>query len=253
MKISNHFFGKKAAITALGAVLLGLAPVASVFAHERSFDQVGGANGQANIAMQGHYQVQQGNDNENENDDDNGMQQMFARAVTGSITALGSDASSFTLTAANKAVYTVQINANTKLQDQTGSALAFSDLAVSDKVIVKGNLQMPFMPMVNNTNNTQTGNVITALIVTKIPQNTHPAHASGTVTAVSGNNITLQINPGGVAANVPVVTSANTTVVNKDGSPATLSDIQANSRIRVKGLWDEVLNVLDAIKIRILG
>lgn len=262
MEISKYFSGKNAKVMAFSAIMLGLSPFASVFAHGITFNHGAGdrygedmgsqtsLSEQSGMFMQGHYDDQQGNDNGN---DESGIsERAFMRAVTGNITALGSDSASFTLTTANKAVYTVQIDSNTKLQDQLGNALAFSNLLVNDKVIVKGSSQMPFAPMMNNTN-MQTNNVITASVVTKIPQNTHPAHAAGTVTAVNGNNINLQMTPGGIVANVPVVTSANTTVVNKDGSTATLSDIQANSRIRVQGLWNEVLNVLDAIKIRIIG
>ncbi|MBU6447884.1 hypothetical protein KGQ24_03550 [Patescibacteria group bacterium] len=248
MKISKYFSGKNAKVMAFSAIMLGLSPLASVFAHDVGSQTA--LTAQSSMSMHGHYDDQQESNNDN---DDNGVSEhAFMRAVTGNVTALGSDSSSFTLTTANKAVYTIQTDSNTKIQDQLGNALTFSDISVSDKVIVKGALQMPIAPMMNNTN-IQTNNVITASVITKIPQNTHPAHAAGTVTAVNGNNINLQMTPGGIVANVPVVTSANTAVVNKDGSTATLSDIQANSRIRVQGLWDEVLNVLDAIKIRIIG
>jgi len=65
------------------------------------------------------------------------------------------------------------------------------------------------------------------------------------------NTITIQASQTGVVYPVTINTSANTTVAAHGGTATTTAAITVGSKINVKGLWDELLNVLNAIRIRI--
>ncbi len=153
---------------------------------------------------------------------------------SGTVTAVS--ATNFTITDSKGTVYTVTLAADAKITRPFSTvALVLSDIKVTDKVEVKGTLS---------------GSTITAKTVVVTKAGTHKASTVGTVTAVSGNTITVQNTHTGVVSNVTVKTDANTTV-DKDGSPATTADVTVGSKVGVKGLWDETLNVLNAIKISI--
>ncbi len=154
------------------------------------------------------------------------------KAFTGTVTALST--TGFTLTSANGTVYTVT-TANAQMKHPFDGSIVLADIKVNDKVVVKGTL---------------TGTTIAAKTVLDMPANTHIAKAKGLVTAVTGNTVTLQTNHDGVISNVTVKTDTNTQYT-KDGQTGTSADVKVGSRINVKGLWDETLNVLNAIKISI--
>lgn len=154
------------------------------------------------------------------------------KAFTGTITA--KSATGFTLKDANGTVYTVT-TANAKLSTPFLGSIVLADIKVNDKAVVKGSL---------------TGTTIAAKSVKVMPANTHPAMTKGTITAVNGNTITVQNTHLGVVSNVTVKTDANTQVT-KDGQAATLADATVGTTVKIKGLWDETLNVLNAIRINI--
>lgn len=69
----------------------------------------------------------------------------------------------------------------------------------------------------------------------------------GTVTAVTGTALTVQDKNGATTA---VTTDVNTQITNA-GAPATLSDITVGTKVKVVGLWDQILNIFTALKIMI--
>lgn len=156
------------------------------------------------------------------------------RQVDGTVTAVGT--SSFTMKAKDGTVYTVNVSSTTKLEKPFNVAITFADIKVNNNVHVKGAVDT---------------NTITASVVVATPQNTHAAKGAGTVTAVSGNTVTLQTNNRGIISNVTVKTDSTTQVVKKDATAGTTADVVVGSKIKVKGLWDELTNVLNAMHIRL--
>ena len=190
---------------------LGLAPVAA-FAHGNGIH----VDGNSHIAIAlGHFREHRS-------------------TINGSVTASGS--SQLTVKAKNGTVYTVAVDASTKLVKPFNVPIVFGDIHVNDNVQVKGVI---------------TGTSVAAASIVVTPANTHVAAGKGMVTAVSGNTVTLQTTNHGIVSNVTVKTDANTQVTKSDGSVGATSDVTVGSQIKVKGLWDELLNVLNAIKIKI--
>lgn len=77
---------------------------------------------------------------------------------------------------------------------------------------------------------------------------------AGTVTAVSNNangtgTLTIQ-TPSGQSVNVN--TNANTNVIDQNGNLSSLTNIAIGAQVKLVGLWDSVLNVFNAIKVKIL-
>lgn len=154
------------------------------------------------------------------------------KAFTGTVTAKST--TGFTLKDANGTVYTVT-TADAKLSTPFAGSILLADIQINDKAVVKGSL---------------TGTTIAAEFVKVMPANTHPAMTKGKITAVNGNTITVQNTHLGVVSNVTIKTVANTQIT-KDGQAATLADATVGTTVKVKGLWDETLNVLNAIRINI--
>lgn len=153
------------------------------------------------------------------------------RAFVGTVTAVGSN--SFTLKADNGNVYTVNTTSSTAFSLPFQGTASFASIHVNDMAKVKGNI---------------TGTVIAAASVVVLPANNHPAVAKGTVTAVSGSNLTLQTQGNNT---VTVATNSNTAVTKADGTAGTTADVQSGAMVKIKGLWDSVLNVFTAIKIKL--
>ena len=156
----------------------------------------------------------------------------FHKSVNGSVTAVSS--TGFSLTAKDGSSVAVN-TAGAKIINAYGAAITLSDISVNENAMVQGS---------------ENGSQINATLVVVTPASTHPAKATGTVTAVNGSTITVQSSHDGVVYPVTINTNASTTVMS-NGATTTLSAIQVGSKINVKGLWDEVLNVLNAIRIRI--
>ena len=157
------------------------------------------------------------------------------RVRSGTVTAVST--SGFTLKARDGTVFTVNVTSDTKLTLVGTGAIKLSDITVNANALVTGKVD---------------GTAITAKVVVVTPANTHPATAKGTVTAVAGTSFSLQTNNHGVISNVTVNTDANTKIQKSSStSTATMADVTVGAVVKVRGLWDEILNVLNAIKIRI--
>ncbi len=214
-------------IAAIMALVAGLLPAAAL-AHYGNGDNNDNGGNHGNMELRGlfklHSEISEGSEG-------------YARkghGFAGTVTAVG--VTSFTLTTADAKVFTVN-TVNAKIYHPFSDVvLLFTDIHVNDKVQVRGTL---------------TGTTIDAKIVLDMPANTHPAKAKGKVTAISGSTLTVQTNHDGVISNVTVNTNAGTTITKVDGSSGTLADIAVGAKVQVKGLWDELLNVLNAIKIKI--
>jgi hypothetical protein len=136
---------------------------------------------------------------------------------SGKVTAVSS--ASFTLTAEDGTVYTVNTSGATFNTAFNGSFLQ-ANLKAEDYVRVKGSVS---------------GNAITAKTILVSPANTQPAKGKGTVTAVSGSTLTVQTKGNNT---VTVNTDANTSVTKTDGSTGVVSDVAVGSKVSVKGLWN---------------
>ena len=158
-----------------------------------------------------------------------------AHAFSGSVTAVGTN--SLTVTGSDSKVYTVNTTDAKIYHAFNKTPIALNDVKVGDKVTVFGSVDAA-------------GTTVTAKWVLVVPANTHPAMTTGKVTAATGNTVTVQNTHTGVVNNVVISTDANTTVT-KDGQPATTADVAVGSNVKVQGLWNETLNVLNAIKINI--
>ena len=132
--------------------------------------------------------------------------------------------------------------ANAKIKTAWNGDLKLSDIKLNSNAKVKGKMD----ESVNNQ--------VNAKKVTVTPPNTHRAEAKGTVTAINGSNITIESQHRGVEYAVNITTDGQTQFKNSNSTStatATLADVHVGSKISVKGLWDEIVNVLKAIKIRI--
>lgn len=148
---------------------------------------------------------------------------------SGKVTAVATN--SFTMQASDGKIYTVDTtNATFNLPFNVKFN---STIAVNDNVKVKGTL--------NGLN-------IVAKLVLVTPQNTQSAKAKGTVTAVNGSNLTVQTKGGNT---VTVATDSNTTVTKADGSAGTVSNVTVGSNVSIKGLWNSLTNVFNALKIKL--
>ena len=159
-----------------------------------------------------------------------------AHLLGGTVTAVGDN--TLTVKGENNIIYTVDVeDAKLFRISADGNSTVLADIKVGDRVMIKGDLES------NNT--------IEAKSVHAMPANTHPAKARGTVTAVNDDKFTLQINHQGVISNVIVDTSSNTVVKKANGETGTTADVEVGSKVKVGGLWDELINVLAAIRIKL--
>lgn len=159
------------------------------------------------------------------------------RQLSGKVATVGS--TSFTMTNKDGVVFTVNVNSDTKIKNVIGTDnLTLANIVVNDNVWVSGKKD-------ENSSTVQAKNILVT------PANTHPAKARGTVTAVAGDTVTLQTNNFGVVSSVTVKTTSDTQVTTADGSVGSTSDVTVGSKVKVRGLWDEIVNVLSAVKIRL--
>lgn len=171
------------------------------------------------------------NKNKDNDQDDNGNP-VKPQVVSGTVSNVSS--SGFSLTDNSGMVWTVNAG-SASIMEAFGQAVSLSGVTSGSHANVQG---------------TASGNVITANRIVVSPANTHPASGRGTVTAVSGGSFTLQLNNHGIISSATVNTNASTTVTH-NGTSTTASAITVGTKVAVKGLWDEILNVLNAIKIKI--
>ena len=167
-----------------------------------------------------------------EGEDDNGLhhglyQGLFYNGVVTAVSSTG-----FTITSSNNATLTVNTEA-AKIIQIPRAVITLSDIAVGDKVHVTG---------------TKVDSVVTASVVYSMPMNSKFAKEKGIVTAVTDTSITIQDKSG---ETVTVKTDADTQVVDQNGQATTLAEINTGEKVKVFGLWDTVLNIFNAIKIRL--
>lgn len=154
-------------------------------------------------------------------------------AVAGTITAVGTDG--FTLKAKDNISYTVK-TASTKFMQVLGMKINLAGVRVDDRAVVQGSIK---------------GTTIDAEKIVITPAHTHKAKAKGTITAVGADGFTIQMNNQGVISSVNIATSASTTFSAASTSAVTLADVKVGARVKIKGLWDEIANVLRAFRVRI--
>lgn len=170
--------------------------------------------------------------NKNNKDEDNGQVADEVRLM-GTVTATST--TGFTLKTEDGSVFTVNTG-SAKLTQAFSGAITLADIMVNEKAEVSGSLN---------------GSVISAERVVLTPANTHKAVGKGTVTAVGTNSFTVQANNHGIPSSFTVNTNASTTVTAANGTTSTLASIVVGTKVVVQGLWNEILNVLNAIRIHI--
>ncbi len=163
-----------------------------------------------------------------------GLKNRFERRAKGTVTAVSSN--SFSFKTEDGKVFTVGTT-NAKITSQFKGIIALADVHVNDKVGVS---------------EITAGSQITAKTVVVTPANTHPASGRGVVSAVTGSGFTLKTNNQGIVSFVIVNTQSTRAVIKQqNGAITTSASILVGSKVMVKGLWDEVLNIFNAIKINI--
>lgn len=167
------------------------------------------------------------------NNDNDGRKGNNHQKITGTVISVNL-ATGFTMNGTNGQTLTV-LTTGAKITEAFGGAISLSNVSVNDNVQVLG---------------TQTGSQVNATFVLVTPANTHKAVGTGAVTAISGNILTVQQSNHGIVSTFTANTNASTTVT-QNGTTTTTAAIQVGSKVSIKGLWNEVLNVLNAIKIRI--
>lgn len=151
---------------------------------------------------------------------------------SGKVTSVSDN--SFVIESKNNQSFTVQAASATIIQIPR-TEIDLNDIKVGDTVNVTG---------------TKSGVVITASVVYTLSQNLKPAMAKGTVTAKTADTLTVQSSTGGTTP-FTVNVDGDTKIVNADHTEATLADVNTDSEIKVVGFWDNVLNVFNAIKIKL--
>ncbi|QQS23100.1 hypothetical protein IPM19_00840 [bacterium] len=161
---------------------------------------------------------------------------MLGLLYAGTVTAESS--TGFTIKTRDDSSFTVNATGATVIEiPRTTRALA--DIDVNDRVFITG---------------TKSGSTITASVIYFMPENIKPATAKGTVTTVSaaangGATVTVE-NKDGQTATVNI--TEDTQIKTADNEAGAVSDVQVGTKVKLFGLWDSVLNVFNAIKVRII-
>ncbi len=166
--------------------------------------------------------------------DKHGKGMMLGLLYSGKVTAEGSN--TLTIKTRDDSTFTVNATSATIIEiPRTVRTLA--DIDVNDRVYITG---------------TKSGSTITASVIYFMPENVKPAKAKGTVTSVTttsgGATVTVQ-NKDGQTATVNV--TEDTQIKTANNQVGTTADIQVGTKVKLFGLWDSVLNVFNAIKVRI--
>lgn len=171
-------------------------------------------------------------DDRHDGEDDKGLHHGFYQGLfyNGVVTAVSS--TGFTITSSNNATLTVNTE-SAKIIQIPRAVITLGDIAVGDRVHVTG---------------TKVDSVVTASVVYSMPMNSKFAKEKGTVTAVTDTTVTIQNKSG---ETVTVNTDADTQVVDQNGDATTLAEVDTGEKVKVFGIWDTVLNIFNAIKIRL--
>ncbi len=157
-----------------------------------------------------------------------GSGDMFRLFYTGTVT--GTSSTGFTLSTKTNGTLTV-VDTGATIISVPNTAITNANIQVGDRVTVNGMLS---------------GSTLTANFVYDMPANKAFASDKGVVTAVAGSNLTVQAKNG---ASATVATNSDTQVVNKNGDTTATSDVTVGTKVKVFGIWDNILHVLTALKI----
>lgn len=150
-------------------------------------------------------------------------------AFSGEVTVVSS--TGFTFTAKDGSSLTV--NTEDAKIVRLPNATLNSGISVGDRVHVIGE---------------KTDSNIVATAVYDFAAHLHAAVAKGSVTAVSDDSITVQTD---ADSTITVNTNGDTKVVDAEGNATTLAEIDTNENVKLFGFWDSILNVFNAVKIRL--
>lgn len=228
-------FSKKFASVLAVALVIVLATPTLALAHgnkDRSSDD------DSRKQSTNQFGVRVSDDDENEERDDHHKKEkglMLGLQYAGTVTA--ESGSGLTIKTRDGSLLTVAASGATIIEiPRTVRALA--DIDVNDKVYITGS---------------KSGSTITASVIYFMPENIKPAKAKGTVTTVSntangGATVTVQ-NKDGQTATVNL--TQDTQIKTAGNQTGAVSDVQVGTKVKLFGLWDNVLNVFNAIKVHI--
>lgn len=164
----------------------------------------------------------------------NSAHAMFTKMFfySGEVISVGEN--NFVIETHTGAMFTVEA-ADAKIIRLPWEEIAMSEIQVGDKVHINGTLS---------------GAVVTAAVIYDLSANRKLAMAKGTVTATDDQTLVVQTTRAEQPLTVEV--SSNTQVDAKHNSDVTLADVESGSKVKIFGLWDELLNIFTAVKIKIL-
>jgi hypothetical protein len=252
---------KKIFQTRLGLIVVSLAIMAVLapslaFAHGGDRGNHFGGMNEFGVRVFGDIRSNDSNDDSNDDDEDNdedndkderderknerkghvfgfgrlGGKFMSSMFYSGTVTSISG--ANIVIDAKGDTDFTVDTSGATVIQ-LPRTEVSASDIEVGDKVHVTG---------------TRSGTTIDASVIYTLPQNLKPAAAKGTVNSVSDNSLTVQTK---ADAEVQVNVDGDTEIVDQNHDVVALADVEAGSKVKLFGFWDTVLNVFNAIKIKI--
>lgn len=130
----------------------------------------------------------------------------------------------------------VTLTANTsaaKIVRIPKAVISNSDIKVGDRVHVIG---------------VKTNNTIAATMVYDMTKGDKLSKAKGTVTAATDHSLTV-LTKGNKT--ITVNTDGDTKIMDKDGNKVAMADIDAGAKVKLSGVWNTILNVFNAIKVRV--
>lgn len=222
-------------IIAALAVVAMIAPAAA-FAHDNDREREDRDRTEMRARHTNEFGVRTFDDDQSGDHDKHGKGLMLGLLYTGTVTAESS--SGFTIRTKDNSTFTVNATGATVVEIPR-TVRTVADIDVNDRVFITG---------------TKSGGTITASVVYYMPENVKPASAKGTVTTVSSTSgttstVTVQ-NKSGQTATVNI--TGDTEVTTSDKEVGTASDVQVGAKVKLFGFWDSVLNVFNAIKVRIM-
>ncbi len=124
--------------------------------------------------------------------------------------------------------------ADAKIIQTSHEDIALADISDGDKVSVIG---------------TKFEDTVNAVLIYVVDADLQRAMASGTVTEVNDNSFTVQTTDD---TTITVNTDDNTKFTNEDGEEVADSEIEVGVKAKLVGFWDSVLNVFNAVKVKLL-
>lgn len=169
--------------------------------------------------------------NENVNDDHGQNHGLAVKSdFKGQVTAVSTTGFTMKTRAGN----TITVNTETaQLLRKPNTTITIADIKVGDEVVVMGT-------KVDSTN-------ITAITVYDKVAKPKRVEAQGIVTAKTDTSLTIQ----GKHGSTTTITTNGDTKVTEKGTAITLADIEVGNKVKVEGLWDKILNIFTALKIRV--